>query len=136
MIHLATTCGKEHLEFVPALSRRDGAPYFGASATHCCRHVIGGEPCKARIEDTQVLWEEHGALGTGVCPCCLALPDSIFPVGPGADLRMPPLPTDPALCETCETLRRHDRNITHTARAIGLQRTYLSRLIKTLGVER
>jgi arginine utilization regulatory protein len=35
-----------------------------------------------------------------------------------------------------EALRRHHGNITHTARAIGLQRTYLSRLIKTLGVER
>jgi DNA-binding NtrC family response regulator len=35
-----------------------------------------------------------------------------------------------------EALRRHRGNRTHTARALGLQRTYLIRLLKTLGLER
>ena len=35
-----------------------------------------------------------------------------------------------------EALRRHHGNRTHTARALGLQRSYLIRLIKTLRVER
>jgi hypothetical protein len=32
-------------------------------------HVIGGEFCGAEIENGQVLCDEHGALGAGVCPC-------------------------------------------------------------------
>jgi len=31
-----------------------------------------------------------------------------------------------------EALRRHNGNRTHTAKALGLQRTYLIRLIRTL----
>jgi hypothetical protein len=68
MIYLATTCAAGHVEFVPAISRRAGAPYFGTSAVSCL-HVIGGEFCGAEIENGQVLCDEHGALGAGVCPC-------------------------------------------------------------------
>jgi DNA-binding NtrC family response regulator len=35
-----------------------------------------------------------------------------------------------------EALQRHQGNRTHTARALGLQRTYLIRLLKMLGMER
>ncbi len=34
-----------------------------------------------------------------------------------------------------EALRKHHGNRTHTARALGLQRSYLIRLIRRLGVE-
>jgi DNA-binding NtrC family response regulator len=34
-----------------------------------------------------------------------------------------------------EALRKHHGNRTHTARSLGLQRTYLTRLIKALGVK-
>jgi len=66
MIHLATTCAEGHVEFVPAIGRRDSAPYFGAVF---CRRVIEGEFCRAEIENTQVLCEEHGLVGSEVCPC-------------------------------------------------------------------
>jgi transcriptional regulator with PAS, ATPase and Fis domain len=34
-----------------------------------------------------------------------------------------------------ETLRRHGGNRTHAARALGIQRTYLIRLIRTVDVK-
>ena len=54
------------MEFIPAIGRRDSVPYFGAVF---CRRMIGGELCPAEIEDTQVLCEEHGLVGSEVCPC-------------------------------------------------------------------
>jgi len=75
MIALATTCSAGHTEFVPATGQRDGVPYFAAWATLCCRRAIGGEFCRAEIGETQVLCEEHGVLGTEVCPCGADLPD-------------------------------------------------------------
>ncbi len=95
MIALATTCSAGHAEFVPATGQRDGVPYFRAWAAHCCRRAIGGEFCWAEIEETQVLCEEHGVLGTGVCPCCADLPDlpvSDLVQAPGCGIAEPHAP--------------------------------------------
>jgi hypothetical protein len=75
MVALATTCSAGHTEFVPATGQRDGVPYFGAWAIRGCRRALGGEFCGAEIEETQVVCEEHGALGAEICPCCADLPD-------------------------------------------------------------
>jgi hypothetical protein len=103
MIHLATTCAEGHVEFVSAIGRRDSAPYFGAVF---CRRMIGGEFCPAEIEDGQVLCDEHGAVGAGVCPCFADLPEPASdliqatdcgiaePHAPGA--HPPPIDLEPA----------------------------------------
>jgi hypothetical protein len=54
------------VEFVPAIGRRDSAPYFGAVF---CRRVIEGEFCRAEIENTQVLCEDICLVGSEICPC-------------------------------------------------------------------
>jgi hypothetical protein len=120
MIHLATTCAAGHLKIVPALGQRNGVPYFGASAASC-RHMIGGEFCGAKIEETQVLCEEHGVWGSEGCPCVADLepaPDCGIaePHAPGMHAPAVDLEEDEEeepdydpdiICETCGDLRRN-----------------------------
>ncbi len=102
MIHLATMCVSGHLEFIPALGRRAGVPYFGPWSAFC-RRVIEGEFCRAEIENTQVLCEEHGLVGSKVCPCFADLEPAPLqamecgitePHAPGA--HPPPIDLEPA----------------------------------------